>query len=58
MFYETRLVTTLRHEVDRLTREMEQERAAREEAERVAWWYRSQLVAEARLGLALARIGA
>lgn len=56
MFFITQQVRTLESEVKNLTSTVERQAGELAAAERRAWWYRSQLVAESRLGMALAHI--
>lgn len=56
MFFQCQQVRSLTVEVKNLTSTVERQAAELEAAERRAWWLRGQLVAESRLGLALARL--
>lgn len=56
LFFESQAARSLDLEVKNLTSTVESLQAQLAEADRRAWWYRHQLVAESRLGLALARL--
>ena len=55
-WYQVQRVAALEAEGRQLRRDLAAAREAQEAAEARAWWYRGQVVLEARLGLALARI--
>lgn len=57
-WYQVQRVAALEAQARQLRRDLEASEAARDRAEASAWWYRRQVVLEARLGLALARIAA
>jgi len=56
LFFSSQLARSLERDVKRLTAELERSSIELENARRLAWWYRRQLVCESQLGLALARV--
>lgn len=55
-FYQVQMVRSLTHQAALAKKDAEKAIRAQHEAEKLAAWYRSQLVLESRMGMALARI--